>query len=53
MEILSVKVHGTHEIESERTMSTCNTVVVPPLVAYLHPNSVVQVGWEPSATNDR
>jgi len=22
------------------------------LIAYLHPNGVVRVGWEPSATND-
>jgi len=40
-------------MESERTMSTRNTTVVPRLIAYLHPNGVVRVGWEPGATNDR
>ena len=51
MENLSVKVLGTHEIESERTMSTRNTTVVPPLIAYLHPNGVMRVGCEPGATS--
>ena len=26
--------------------------MVRPLIVYLHPNVVVRVGWEPSATND-
>ena len=38
--------------KGERTTSTLNAEVVLPLVVYLHPNGVVRVGWEPSATND-
>jgi len=33
-------------------MPTLNTAVVLPLIVYLHPNSVVRVGWEPGAAND-
>jgi len=36
--------------KGEHTMSTLNTVVVLPLIVYLHPNGVVRVGWEPGAT---
>ena len=33
-------------------MPTLDTVVVFLLIVYLHPNGVVRVCWEPSATDD-
>jgi len=36
--------------KGERTVSTLNTAVLPLLIVYLHPSSVVRVGWEPGAT---
>jgi len=47
-----VPVHGTHGTESERTISTLNTTVVPLFIVYLHLNGVVRVGWEPGASKD-
>jgi hypothetical protein len=38
--------------KGKRTMSTLNTVAVPILIVYHHPNGVVRVGCEPGATND-